>query len=344
EGEHRPIAPAAEEQVAVDVHAGVGEAARDAGHATGLVVDLGDDRLALDVRVAAFVEDLLRRLVVGRGHDHVAAVAEPAAADGAQVDAARGELLREVRHRARVVLQLDHELVGHRLLLGRRTGCADRSARTLATVLVMTLSATAADLPPAIAAALASPQLGARDEVDAAGTRWPTLVWGDSGAPPVLLVHGVTSNAGIWWRVGPAIAAAGRHVVAVDMPGHGRTPRAARSHRFIDTATELAAFIRAAGLNVPELAVVGHSWGGMVTAHLPAAGLAPHTLVLLDPPSLTLERLRALTESPTERDYPTLEESIAAVRAANPTWSDGDVEAKAVALTELTRSSSSTCC
>jgi pimeloyl-ACP methyl ester carboxylesterase len=199
----------------------------------------------------------------------------------------------------------------------------------------MTLSATAADLPPAVASALASPQPGARDEVDAAGTRWPTLVWGDSGAPPVLLVHGVTSNAGIWWRVGPAIAAAGRHVVAVDMPGHGRTPRAARSHRFIDTATELAAFIRAAGLNVPELAVVGHSWGGMVTAHLPAAGLAPHTLVLLDPPSLTLERLRALTESPTERDYPTLEESIAAVRAANPTWSDGDVEAKAVALTEF---------
>jgi pimeloyl-ACP methyl ester carboxylesterase len=73
----------------------------------------------------------------------------------------------------------------------------------------------------------------------------------------------------------------------------------------------------------------------MVTAHLPAAGLAPPTLVLLDPPSLTLERLRALTQSPTERDYASLEESTAAVRAANPTWSDGDVEAKAIALTEF---------
>ncbi|HET7181036.1 MAG TPA: alpha/beta fold hydrolase, partial [Candidatus Limnocylindrales bacterium] len=203
----------------------------------------------------------------------------------------------------------------------------------------MRLSATTADLPPTVADALAAPGPGDRGEVDADGLRWPTLSWGgrrvDPMRPPVLLVHGVTSNAGIWWRIAPAIAAAGRHVVAVDMPGHGRTAPAARSHLFLDTAKELAAFVRAAGLDIPELAVVGHSWGGMVTAHLPAAGLTPRTLILLDPPSLTLERLRALTESPTERDYATLEDSTTAVRAANPTWSDGDVSAKAQALTEF---------
>ncbi|HJP87412.1 MAG TPA: alpha/beta fold hydrolase [Candidatus Limnocylindrales bacterium] len=199
----------------------------------------------------------------------------------------------------------------------------------------MPLSATAADLPPEVAAALAGPDAGARGEVDASGTRWPTLAWGDAAAPPVLLVHGVTSNAGIWWRVGPAIAAAGHRVIAVDMPGHGQTDRSPRSHALLDTATELAAFVPAADLDAEELAVVGHSWGGMVTAHLPAAGLAPRTLVLLDPPSLTLARLRALTESPTERDYATMEESVAAVRAANPTWSVGDVAAKAQALTEF---------
>jgi hypothetical protein len=57
--------------------------------------------------------------------------------------------------------------------------------------------------------------------------------------------------------------------------------------------------------------------------------------VLLDPPSLTLKLLRELTQSPTERDYATFEESVAAVRAANPTWSEGDVAAKAQALTEF---------
>jgi pimeloyl-ACP methyl ester carboxylesterase len=200
---------------------------------------------------------------------------------------------------------------------------------------VETLGATIADLPPAVANAIADPAAGTPNTVDAAGTAWPTLAWGDPADPPVLLVHGVTSNAGIWWRVGPALAAARRRVFAVDMPGHGRTARGPRSHRFLDTATELAGFVRAAGLASADLAVIGHSWGGMVTAHLPAAGLAPRTLILLDPPYLTLGRLEALTKQPTEVPYTSLDESIAAVRAANPSWSDGDVVAKAQALTEF---------
>jgi pimeloyl-ACP methyl ester carboxylesterase len=199
----------------------------------------------------------------------------------------------------------------------------------------MRLTATAADLPPRVATALASPSEGREAELEVDGVTWPTVTWGAPADPPLLLVHGVTSNAGIWWRIGPAFAASGRLVVAVDMPGHGRTARTPRSHRFADTASELAAFVRAGGLARPDLGVVGHSWGAMVAAHLPAAGIAPRTLVLLDPPVLTLGRLQALTQDPTERDYATLDESIAAVREANPTWSDGDVRAKAQALTEF---------
>ena len=198
-----------------------------------------------------------------------------------------------------------------------------------------TLSATAADLPTAVAAALATPDDGQAGAVEADGVTWPTLSWGKPGDPPLLLIHGVTSNAGIWWRVGPALAASGRRVVAIDMPGHGRTAPRRISHRFADTAAEVAGFIRAAALDRPDLTVVGHSWGAMVTAHLPGAGIRPARMVLLDPPVLTLGRLEALTKEPTERDYATLAESEAAVRAANPTWSDGDVAAKARALTEF---------
>jgi pimeloyl-ACP methyl ester carboxylesterase len=196
-------------------------------------------------------------------------------------------------------------------------------------------SATAADLPPDVAAGLARPEPGREGSVDVGDVSWPTLTWGDDSNPPLLLIHGVTSNAGIWWRVGPALAASGRRVVAVDMPGHGRSAPRQVSHRFADTAAELAAFIRAAGLDRPDLAVVGHSWGAMVAAHLPAAGIRPATLVLLDPPALTLGRLEALTQEPTERNYTTLDDATAAVRAANPTWTDGDVAAKARALTEF---------
>ena len=198
------------------------------------------------------------------------------------------------------------------------------------------LTASAADLPPAVAAALADPPSGVPADVDVDGLTWPVISWGESGHPPLLLVHGVTSNAAIWWRVGPALAAAGRRVLAIDMPGHGRSPLRDAPHRFIDTATSLAGCIRAAGIDVSDLAIVGHSWGGMVSAHLPMAGIRPATLVLLDPPVLTLGRLEALTQQPTERDYPTLHGATAAVRAAFPSWSEGDVAAKARALTEFT--------
>src|SRR5262245_66108793 len=153
-------------------------------------------------------------------------------------------------------------------------------AWALARVPSMRLTATAADLPPAVAAALRAPAAGSHDAVEVGGATWPTTSWGSTDDPPLLLVHGVTSNAGIWWRIGPGLAAAGRRVIAVDMPGHGRTGHAPRSHRFADTAGELAAFVRRAGLDRGDLAVVGHSWGAMVSAHLPGAGLMPKTLVL----------------------------------------------------------------
>src|ERR1700741_1442123 len=133
------------------------------------------------------------------------------------------------------------------------------------------LSATSADLPAPVPAA--PPARGPSDSVDAAGTAWPTLTWGTTTDPPVLLVHGVTSNAAIWWRVGPALAASGRRVVACDMPGHGRSKPRPVSHRFADTAAELGAFIRAAGLDRPDLAVIGHSWVDRVPASIPAAGI-----------------------------------------------------------------------
>ena len=197
------------------------------------------------------------------------------------------------------------------------------------------LDAPSTDLPAAVAAELAAPTPGERSTIAAGGREWSFLTWGRPSDPPLLLVHGVTSNAGIWWRVGAALAAAGRRVTAVDLPGHGPNRTWSGKHRFNETAAELAAFIRAAGLDVPELAVVGHSWGAMVAAHLAGAGIRPAAIVLVDPPYLTLPQLEALTREPTERPYESLDEARAAVRTANPEWTDGDVDAKARALTEF---------
>lgn len=118
------------------------------------------------------------------------------------------------------------------------------------------------------------------------------------------------------------------------MPGHGQAAAWDGRHRFSDTAADLAGFIHHAGLERPELAVVGHSWGAVVAAHLPQVGFRPANLILVDPPWLTLEQLEALTLEPSERRYDSFDEARAAVRANNPDWSGGDVVSKAHALTE----------
>ncbi len=197
------------------------------------------------------------------------------------------------------------------------------------------ITATAANLPNAVAASLASPEAGARVVTEAAGIPFSALTWGDPTARPLVLIHGVTSSAAIWWRVGPALAATGRRVVALDLPGHGRTGRWTGRPRFADMAADVTAWIRAAGLDRPDLQIVGHSYGAMTVAALPRAGLRPATIVLLDPPVLPLEVMAQLVEDPSERTYDDLDEAIAAVKAAEPGWTPGDVLAKAESLTQV---------
>jgi pimeloyl-ACP methyl ester carboxylesterase len=192
-------------------------------------------------------------------------------------------------------------------------------------------------IEPIVAAALASPAAPGESTVEAAGIPFNVLAWGDSSAPPVLLLHGVTSNARTWWRVGPAVAAAGYRVVAPDMPGHGRTGHWSGHIAFLGTAADLVAFARAA---IPEVAaadvnVIGHSWGAMTAAAFPAAGYVPRRLVLIDPPTIPLAVIEQMLLDPTERRYDDVGTAMAAVGGRYPTWSYGDVIAKAEGLTQF---------
>ena len=191
------------------------------------------------------------------------------------------------------------------------------------------------NLAPDVAAALAAPSPPSELTVQAAGIPFHALAWGATDASPVLLLHGVTSAARTWWRIGPAVAAAGFRIVAPDLPGHGETKHWLGHHRFADNAADLVAFARAAGLERPELRIVGHSWGAMTAAAMPAAGLVPASLVLIDPPALPLAALEAMLEDPVERAYDDLDEAVATVGRLNPTWSRGDILAKAEGLTQF---------
>ena len=192
------------------------------------------------------------------------------------------------------------------------------------------------DLPAAAVAALDDPPEPVARTVEAAGIPFHALAWGDPALPPLLLIHGVTASARIWWRIGPALAAGlDRHVAAVDQAGHGRTGRWTGHWGFRDNASDLASFTEAAGLAHPALAVVGHSWGAMTAAALPAAGLRPDVLVLLDPPTIPAAWIASMLDDPIERRFDDLAEALATVVPGHAAWAYGDVLAKAEGLTQF---------
>jgi pimeloyl-ACP methyl ester carboxylesterase len=177
---------------------------------------------------------------------------------------------------------------------------------------------------------------------DTAGYSWRARLWstdggkdgGTDGESPLLLVHGIGASSRAWWRLGPALAATGRRVVAPDLPGHGGTRPWLDRHRFEQTAEDLAAFVAAIRLDPAEIDVVGHSWGAMVASRLPLAGLRPRRLVMLDPPAVTAAQIATMLEDPIERPFDDLDEAVRTVGGARPDWPYGDVFAKADGLTE----------
>lgn len=90
------------------------------------------------------------------------------------------------------------------------------------------------------------------------------VVESGSGDRPVLLLHGMCGSAESWWRVAEELAVRGRRVLAVDLPGHGLSPRdpsstvASAADAVVDTLVALAPGRR--------LIAMGHSYGGTVLA------------------------------------------------------------------------------
>jgi pimeloyl-ACP methyl ester carboxylesterase len=82
------------------------------------------------------------------------------------------------------------------------------------------------------------------------------------GEPAILALHGLASNARWWDLVAERLVPAHR-VIAVDLPGHGRSDRPDSGYDFDTVARDLEGLL--AALDHPEpVVVVGHSWGATV--------------------------------------------------------------------------------
>lgn len=148
---------------------------------------------------------------------------------------------------------------------------------------------------------------------------------------PVVLLHGVASNARIWIMAGPLLAER-FHVYALDQRGHGESEAPDGGYDFASVAADLDGFIEELGLERP--AIVGHSWGGNVA--LEYAATHPNRtagLVLVDggfmeiSTHMTWERAEK-EMAPPDLTHLTPEQLIAGAKrwALGSLWSD-DVEA-----------------
>lgn len=92
----------------------------------------------------------------------------------------------------------------------------------------------------------------------------------DSPAPTVVLVHGAAMDHSVWVYHTRYFMHVGRSVVALDLPGHGRS-----GGKPLTSIEDMAAWLLRAldALGVQDAALAGHSMGALVA--LEAAGRAP---------------------------------------------------------------------
>lgn len=82
-----------------------------------------------------------------------------------------------------------------------------------------------------------------------------------SGEKTIVLVHGLASNAG-FWRYNIEALSENHRVIAVDLPGYGKSDKGDYPYGMAYYADQLAGFIE--GLGLEEVIYVGHSMGGQI--------------------------------------------------------------------------------
>jgi pimeloyl-ACP methyl ester carboxylesterase len=101
---------------------------------------------------------------------------------------------------------------------------------------------------------------------DAAGQPYDTYAYTggkpfDADKPTLIFIHGVLNDHSVWILQTRYLANHGFNVLAVDLPGHGRS--AGEAPVSVEAAADfIEALMDAAGLQ--QAALIGHSWGSLI--------------------------------------------------------------------------------
>lgn len=108
----------------------------------------------------------------------------------------------------------------------------------------------------------------ARDVTLADDTRLRLIESGNPDGAPVLLVHGFGASAYQWRHLLQALAAAGRWVLAPDLPGHGFSQLVFPDGQYSRAAYARRLWMLLDALGIDRVPVIGHSMGGAVAAEM----------------------------------------------------------------------------
>jgi pimeloyl-ACP methyl ester carboxylesterase len=144
-----------------------------------------------------------------------------------------------------------------------------------------------------------------------------------------MLTHGVSASSRTWWKIGPWFARKGWRAVAVDLRGHGDSPRAAYGL----TLDELAEDLHETILELPRPAegidvLLGHSLGALTTLKLCEEhdDLAER-LVLEEPPGsrdVDFDEIARMLEYDAAQANEAPEETKREQLEQNPSWTEKD--------------------
>lgn len=155
----------------------------------------------------------------------------------------------------------------------------------------------------------------------------------EADGAPVLLVHGLASNARLWDGVAAELAEHGHPVAAVDQRGHGRSEKPDDGYDFETLTADLLAVIGGLGWEGRRVLAAGQSWGGNVVVEL-AARYPDALLAAVAVDGGTIELSSSFADWPTAEAALTppqfagspLVDFEAMLRRAHPDWPESGIQ------------------
>jgi pimeloyl-ACP methyl ester carboxylesterase len=94
-----------------------------------------------------------------------------------------------------------------------------------------------------------------------------------AGRPTAVFIHGVLNDHRVWLAVSQQVAQWGWNVLALDLPGHGKSDGPAPSS--VEAAADTVVACLDA-LGITQAALIGHSWGSLIALDAAARDAALH--------------------------------------------------------------------